>query len=365
MLTGRRKGKKDDSQGSLYKSKKKIRLFGTPLDLLVEAYGAAIPIIVRDCVQIIERESNTDNLFQEELSPAQYTKMKQLKKKFEESLKSNGQKKRPDIPGVQLSSALLKNFLSELPDPLLTNNLHQKFMDVARVPDLLERYLTIQNLVASLPQANKFLLGYLLAFFNRISEFSEVNGLTPHILGRVFGPLFLPPIREQRKQEDAQTCSDLVEVLVEQYSHSYIKDKPMSTANLSASASATKRDRGSTEPSATPVTGKKITKMRALYDFIARKPSELSFKKGDVIEVVYQDENAVGWWQGQLNGDLGMFPSNYCEVVDYEGKDEEGEEEEEENGEEDDDARLRRANTVSTGERPKKVDISEEMENGK
>jgi hypothetical protein len=39
---------------------------------------------------------------------------------------------------------------------------------------------------------------------------------------------------------------------------------------------------------------------------------ELSFKKGDKIRVIAQEED--GWWSAELNGKLGYIPSTYVEV---------------------------------------------------
>lgn len=57
-----------------------------------------------------------------------------------------------------------------------------------------------------------------------------------------------------------------------------------------------------------------VLKVRALYDLISYEPDELSFRKGDVINViesVYRD-----WWRGSLpNGKVGIFPLNYVTPV--------------------------------------------------
>lgn len=53
--------------------------------------------------------------------------------------------------------------------------------------------------------------------------------------------------------------------------------------------------------------------VRALYDFTASEAGELSFRAGDVLEVldsVYRD-----WWRGELRGTQGIFPVNYVEVI--------------------------------------------------
>ncbi|TPX62785.1 hypothetical protein SpCBS45565_g06925 [Spizellomyces sp. 'palustris'] len=49
--------------------------------------------------------------------------------------------------------------------------------------------------------------------------------------------------------------------------------------------------------------------VRALYDYTGAEESSLTFRKGDVIQVLTQLES--GWWDGLCNGERGWFPSNY------------------------------------------------------
>ena len=53
--------------------------------------------------------------------------------------------------------------------------------------------------------------------------------------------------------------------------------------------------------------------VRALYNYDADDRTSLSFRQGDVIQVITQLES--GWWDGVINGVRGWFPSNYCAVV--------------------------------------------------
>lgn len=64
------------------------------------------------------------------------------------------------------------------------------------------------------------------------------------------------------------------------------------------------------------------TRVRALWDFIAEKVSDLSFNKGDIITILRRFSN--GWWEGELNGFIGDFPCNFVEELDN-GVDEEEE----------------------------------------
>eukprot|EP00026_Physarum_polycephalum_P007209 Phypoly_transcript_07266.p1 GENE.Phypoly_transcript_07266~~Phypoly_transcript_07266.p1 ORF type:complete len:474 (+),score=109.19 Phypoly_transcript_07266:75-1496(+) len=51
--------------------------------------------------------------------------------------------------------------------------------------------------------------------------------------------------------------------------------------------------------------------VRALYNYDATEDNELSFKANDKIVVIQKDDS--GWWHGELNGQVGIFPSNFVE----------------------------------------------------
>ena len=50
-----------------------------------------------------------------------------------------------------------------------------------------------------------------------------------------------------------------------------------------------------------------IGKVRALFDYDAQSEHELSFKQGEIINIVEKDTS--GWWNGELNGQFGLFPA--------------------------------------------------------
>lgn len=51
-------------------------------------------------------------------------------------------------------------------------------------------------------------------------------------------------------------------------------------------------------------------KVKAKYAFNARDTTEISLKPGDIVNVLWMHKS--GWWKGELNGKVGMFPGNYC-----------------------------------------------------
>jgi hypothetical protein len=59
---------------------------------------------------------------------------------------------------------------------------------------------------------------------------------------------------------------------------------------------------------------KPIERCRALYDFEPSDvPNGISIKAGDVITVL--NKTPSGWWEGELRGQTGFFPSNYVQPM--------------------------------------------------
>lgn len=50
-----------------------------------------------------------------------------------------------------------------------------------------------------------------------------------------------------------------------------------------------------------------------MYDYTANNEDELSFAKGQLINVLNKDD--ADWWQGEINGMTGLFPSNYVKMT--------------------------------------------------
>jgi signal transducing adaptor molecule len=97
-----------------------------------------------------------------------------------------------------------------------------------------------------------------------------------------------------------------------------IQDKTAQTQAKPAQQS-TSAGPSQSQPAAQPqtvssgTTAATVSRVRALFDFHATDPDELTFRKGDIIAVlesVYKD-----WWKGLLRGQTGIFPLNYVEKL--------------------------------------------------
>jgi myosin-1 len=55
------------------------------------------------------------------------------------------------------------------------------------------------------------------------------------------------------------------------------------------------------------------SQVRALYNYVGQEEDELTIQAGDVIGLVNGDN--PDWWEGELNGKIGVFPANYVERI--------------------------------------------------
>jgi len=81
----------------------------------------------------------------------------------------------------------------------------------------------------------------------------------------------------------------------------------------SSNAGSTPAQPAAQAPVPSGTTAATVSRVRALFDFQATDPDELTFRKGDIIAVlesVFKD-----WWKGLLRGQTGIFPLNYVEKL--------------------------------------------------
>ena len=60
----------------------------------------------------------------------------------------------------------------------------------------------------------------------------------------------------------------------------------------------------------------------AMYDYDATAEDELTFEEGQVIKIITKSAHGVddGWWEGELDGKVGNFPSLVVEECDENGE---------------------------------------------
>ncbi|XP_034102918.1 rho GTPase-activating protein conundrum [Drosophila albomicans] len=118
-------------------------------------------------------------------------------------------------------SALLKRWLRELPQPLLSSELIQLFYQCHTLPSM-DQMRALSNLCQMLPHENRNTLRSILRFLNAIIDLQDINKMNLHNVSTIFAPSFFPPryihptdknsIAEQVKM--AALCCRLTNVLI-------------------------------------------------------------------------------------------------------------------------------------------------------
>ncbi|KAH3849164.1 rho GTPase-activating protein 45-like isoform X2 [Dreissena polymorpha] len=165
--------------------------FGVDFQEQVEHYHSAIPPIITKCLKEIEKRGITlKGMYR--VSGVKST-VENLCQRFEIDPESvNLDNENPNV-----ISNVLKLYLRQLPEPLLTFRLYQNFVQVAKENmSGTTMEMSVENLhilIDKLPFSNRKTCGVLMHHLKRVASFSDQNQMNASNLGIVFGPTLLRP----------------------------------------------------------------------------------------------------------------------------------------------------------------------------
>ncbi|XP_012670320.2 rho GTPase-activating protein 1 isoform X2 [Clupea harengus] len=160
--------------------------FGVSLSVL-NLRGAdpgEIPLVMRDTIEFLKEQGlEMEGIFRRS---ANVTLVRTIQEKYNSGEEVNF----AQMEDVHLAAVMLKTFLRELPEPLLTYQLYNDIINFQNV-DNSSQVVTIRNLLKMLPQENYATLKYLIQFLAEVSARCEVNKMNNANLAVVFGPNLL------------------------------------------------------------------------------------------------------------------------------------------------------------------------------
>lgn len=177
--------------------------FRVALDVLVEQNkGNPIPRTIKTCCDFLEQDSCLviEGIFRRS---AKVTAVKNVQQSFNmgELVDFDELMNKESLSleeTVHVAAVIVKSFLRELPEPLLTFNLYEEaihFQQISGGPSPEQRQEKLahaKNLVLTrLPEPNYQLLKYVINFLVKVMDHSEFNKMTASNLAIVFGPNLL------------------------------------------------------------------------------------------------------------------------------------------------------------------------------
>eukprot|EP00026_Physarum_polycephalum_P004986 Phypoly_transcript_05012.p1 GENE.Phypoly_transcript_05012~~Phypoly_transcript_05012.p1 ORF type:complete len:624 (+),score=137.22 Phypoly_transcript_05012:112-1983(+) len=208
------------------KGKSKSKVFGVDLD----GNSKEIPPILETCVVYLDATGlEMEGVFRKSGS---VVLMNQYKAKFD-----NGEPVDfSDVSDPHIVAGLLKMFIREYPEPLLTFELYDCFLAAVAIPDINTKIPKVKQVLEMLPEANLRIVRYLVSFLCRVTAKSSVNLMTPQNLAIVFAPNLLRPPYEGQEgigimMEDTPYANELLQLFINNYDALFLDTiKPVAAA---------------------------------------------------------------------------------------------------------------------------------------
>lgn len=114
---------------------------------------------------------------------------------------------------VHVLTAVLKSFLRDMPQPLLTFERYDDFLRATDIADEKERISALMSLVNQLPQHHFDLLERLIFHLTRVARNESSNRMSPNSLAIVFAPCILRTSKMQQAQDSLSNVSKQTSVV--------------------------------------------------------------------------------------------------------------------------------------------------------
>ncbi|KAI0272746.1 GTPase activating protein [Gloeopeniophorella convolvens] len=164
--------------------------FGVDLAEQMARDGVEVPAIMVKCCEAIERHGiQTVGVYRIGGTMSKVTRLKEKLDKDLDSVNLDAEEWAGDISNV---TSVLKLWLRELPEPLLTMHLHQGFLDAARIENDRLRHIRLHERVNDLPDANYATLKFFMGHLYKIAQYEAQNSMSIGNLAIVFGPTLFP-----------------------------------------------------------------------------------------------------------------------------------------------------------------------------
>ncbi|CEI94546.1 hypothetical protein RMCBS344292_08755 [Rhizopus microsporus] len=204
---------------------KEIGTFGVPLDVLTDRTGVEsnlalgpspvrLAAFIDDAITAMrQKDMSVEGIFRKNGN------IRRLRELTEALDKNPNEVDLTQENAVQVA-ALLKKFLRDLPDPLMTHRLHGLFMCADRIPDPDQRKRALHLACCMLPMTNRVTMEVLFLFFRWVATYSHITdevGSRMDIpnLARVIAPSILTAHHKDPLKDESFTAIRVVETILE------------------------------------------------------------------------------------------------------------------------------------------------------
>ncbi|XP_056406220.1 rho GTPase-activating protein 44 isoform X6 [Hyla sarda] len=175
--------------------------FGKPLDEHLTVSGREIAFPIEACVtMLLECGMQEEGLFR--VAPSA-SKLKKLKAALDCCVVDVAEYS-ADPHAI---AGALKSYLRELPEPLMTFELYDEWIQASNIQEQDKRLQALWNACEKLPKSNYNNFKYVIKFLSKLTEYQDANKMTPSNMAIVLGPNLLWPQAEGNITEMMTTVS--------------------------------------------------------------------------------------------------------------------------------------------------------------
>ncbi|KAG8554365.1 hypothetical protein GDO81_003773 [Engystomops pustulosus] len=297
------------------------KLFNGDLEEFVQSSGEAIPRVVSSCIRFINLHGlQHEGIFRVPGSQVQVNEIRSAFERGEDPLDSSYTGN--DVDSV---AGVLKLYFRGLEKPLFPNDMFNELLYSLQLESQ-ERVLHLKKLVSQLPPTVTLVLRYLFAFLNHLSQYSDENMMDPYNLAVCFGPTLVSIPEGQDPVSVQAHVNEVVKTIIIFQERIFpgpaelegpVYEKCMTVEEdeeycdplaltIEESDQEMQQDMAISEDELDTV------EAFAKFDYSARTPQELSFKKGETI--VLHSKASGDWWRGESAGVRGLVPHKYINI---------------------------------------------------
>ncbi|XP_075467349.1 unconventional myosin-IXb isoform X3 [Ascaphus truei] len=186
-------------------------------DLISET--SSVPVVMEMLLEYLEMYGlYTEGIYRKSGAA---NRMRELK----QSLENDPSSVKLDNYPIHAITGILKQWLRELPEPLMTFAQYNEFLRAVELPGKQEQLCAIYKVLGQLPQAHYNTLERLIFHLVKVAVMEDVNRMSPNSLAIVFAPCLLrcpdyyDPLTSMKEVSKTTTC---VEMLIREQMRQYI-----------------------------------------------------------------------------------------------------------------------------------------------
>ncbi|CAO0794952.1 unnamed protein product [Mucor circinelloides] len=170
------------------KSMSECGLFGTDLSERVKAENRSVPLIVQECIKEVEaRGLDYEGIYRKSGGAAQIRAI-QLAFENDESINLSDEEEYNDICAI---TSVLKQYFRDLPNPLLTCEHYDSFIQVSTLDHNEKKIEAFSNILHQLPKAHYDTIALLFQHLVKVYQQSDANRMSVKNLAMVFAPTLM------------------------------------------------------------------------------------------------------------------------------------------------------------------------------